>query len=175
MFLKTGRHRFRRDVRHRLQNFEIAVQIHSRPDLVIDRERADDLLHMNHRDTDERDIFRIFPGLGLAEKFMILGDVRNDAGKPRGRHLSRDPFADLVGPPLHLLFRQSVRSLDEQRVSMHQSERPAQKPHLPVKNVQNGLQKRWNVPFMDNCFADAVQNGNFQIVFSAACHDNSFV
>ena len=106
---------------------------------------------------------------------MILGDVRNDPRKSRGRHLSGHPFADLVGPPLHLLFRQSVRGLDEQGVPVHQREGPAQKPHLPVKNVQNGFQKRRNVPLMDNRFADAVQNGNFQIVFPAACHDNSFV
>ena len=171
MRLKACRHRFRRNIRHGLQQLEVPVQIDARFYLMIYGKRPDDFFLMDHRNTDKCDIFRVLARFRPAKELPVFGDVGNHARQPGRCNLSGHALADLVGSPLHFLLGESVGSLDQQGVAVHQRKRSAQQPHFPVQNIQNRFQKDGNIPLMHHSFADAVQDCDLKIIVSTGCHN----
>ena len=165
VFLEACGNGFRGDVGDGFEQLQVAVKINAFRDFVVDGECPDDFLHVDDRDADECDVFRVFASLGFAEELVVFRNIGNDAGKPGGSHFPGDAFADFVGSALHFFLGESVGGFDEKSVAMHQSEGSAQESHFAVQNIQNGFEQIRDVALVNNCFADAVQDGNFKIVF----------
>ena len=165
MFLEACGNGFRGDVGDRFEQFQVAVKIDAFRDFVVDGERSDDLFHVDDRNADECDVFRVFTGFGFAEELVVFRNIGNDAGKSGRRHFPGDAFADFVGSALHFFLGESVGGFDEKSVAMYQCEGSAQESHFAVQNIQNGFEQIRDVAFVNNCFADAVQDGYFKIVF----------
>ena len=72
MFLETCGNGFRGDVGDGFEQLQVAVKINAFRNFMVDGECSDDFLHVDDRDADECDVFRVFAGFGFAEELVVF-------------------------------------------------------------------------------------------------------
>ena len=82
--------------------------------LVVDTERADDLVAFFYRNADKGDLLIQFspPGFGAIQKMRLLADFGNGYGVTCLNHLSGNPFPEFIPHPFNGCPGNAVRHFD---------------------------------------------------------------